>query len=57
MTVVTAEPDPVVPNVAAIDFRGVKSNRVWIDLVLQRDLMAFAWVGDVPVEATPTAAG
>jgi hypothetical protein len=57
MTVVTAEPDPVVPTVAAIDFRSVASNRVWIDLVLQRDLMAFAWVGDAPVEATPTAAG
>jgi hypothetical protein len=57
MTIVTAEPDPAVSNVAAIDFRSVKHNQVWLNLVLQRDLMAFAWVGDAPADATPTAAG
>lgn len=57
MTIVTAEPDPDVGNVAAIDFRAVSSNRIWLDLVLQRDLLPFAWASDSPPEATPTAAG
>ena len=60
MTIVTAEPDPVNGAVAAIDFRAVTSNRVWIDLVLQRDVLPFAWAGSMatPVpEATATPAG
>jgi hypothetical protein len=49
MTIVTAEPDA---SVAAIDFRAVKSNRVWVDLVLRRDVLPFAWAGP---QATPEA--
>jgi hypothetical protein len=58
MTIITAEPHPADPTVAAIDFRGVRTNRIWADLVLQRDLLAFSWLGEAPpAEATPTAAG
>jgi hypothetical protein len=58
MTIVTAE--PLGGGVAAIDFRPVVSNRVWLDMVLRRDLLPFAWRGDEPVatpEVSPTAAG
>jgi hypothetical protein len=57
MEIVTAEPDLVVSNVATIDCLEVRSAGVWIDIVLGRDLAAFAWSGEAPVEATPTAAG
>ena len=57
MTIITAEPDPIVGTVAAIDFREVQRAGTWIDIVLSRDLVPFAWVGDLPVEASPTAAG
>lgn len=54
MTVITAEP---IDLVAAVDFREVSRSGVWIDLVLSRDLTPFSWIGDLPVEASPTAAG
>ena len=60
MTIVMAEPDPVSPSVAAIDFRAVSSNRVWVDMVLRRDVLPFAWAGPLatPVPAaTATPAG
>jgi hypothetical protein len=57
MTIVAAQPDPADGAIAAIDFRPIEHPAVWYNLVLQRDLLPFAWIGEAPVEATPTAAG
>ena len=47
--------DDATPTIATFDFQQLKNNRTWRDMILTKDLLAFAWVEDSLPQATPEA--